>query len=62
MSATHDSITRHRKLTEDIRTRVPKDMREGLQAIADRKGWSLSDAAREAVAEFIQNNPLRGRK
>lgn len=53
MSTSQEVLRRHRNLTEDIRTRVTKPMREDLQTIAERRGWSLSDANREAIAEFI---------
>lgn len=63
MSNPSDVIRRHRKLTEDIRTRVSTDMREDLQSIAAKQKVQLSDTAREAFAEYIATHkPSRVRK
>lgn len=62
MSTPHtptEVLSRHRKLTKDIRTRVPEPMHDDLQKIAARNGWSLSEGFREAVAEFITNHKAR---
>jgi hypothetical protein len=56
MSNPTDILNRHRNLTEDLRTRTTKAMREELQGIATRNGWTLSDANREAVAEFVKKH------
>jgi len=56
MSTPTEILNRHRNLTEDLRTRTTGEMRQELQAIADRNGWTLSDANREAVAEFVKRH------
>jgi len=38
-----------------ISTVLPEDIRERLQKIADRYRWSLSQAVRESLIEFIDD-------
>lgn len=38
-----------------ISTVLPEDIRERLQRIADRYRWSLSQAVRESLIEFIDD-------
>lgn len=54
MSTTPQVINRHRKLTHDIRTRVPAGMFGDLERIAKKRGLTLSTSNREAFAEYIE--------
>jgi hypothetical protein len=51
---TNEVLRRHRNLTRDIRTRVSEPMFLDLNKLAKRRGLSVSDANREALAEYIE--------
>ena len=42
--------------------RIPSDEKEILQAIAEKVDATLSDVVVKAVREFIEANPIKGKK
>lgn len=55
MSTPNEVLRRHRNLTRDIRTRVSEPMFTDLKKAAKKRGFSMSDASREAFSEFIES-------
>ena len=41
-------------LTERMQPRISEDLFESLSRLADSRGWSISDVARDALAEWVE--------
>lgn len=49
-------MRRHRNNAERLTLRVPKGMKKAAAAVAKAKGITLSDAGRDAMAEWLERN------
>lgn len=56
-----DSGEHRMKLDEEIKTRVPKPMKQALQQLADERHLTPADLAREAFRQYIKRQGA-GRK